>query len=120
MIFSHALVTFFYEDNHGNTSPFERTSRVTFAAVSNDDGTYDYAAAWTAPMDNFARKTGRTIASARLKQGSPSHVRTVEASGDHGTVFTAIFADAMGAGPCRWTITDIDFATSGDEVAATV
>lgn len=66
MLFCHALVTYMYEED-----PTERTTRVTFAVEQTEDQTYSYAAAWTAPSDNFAKKTGRQIASARLSNGSP-------------------------------------------------
>ena len=103
MLYCHAVVSFMYGDD-----PIERTTRVTFAVEQTDDQTYSYAAAWTAPMDNFAKKTGRRTASARLSNDSPSHVHAITTGAeDYHSIFEAVMADAMDKGPCRWTILDI-------------
>ena len=119
-IFTHALVTFFYEDNQGNIGTEELTSRVTFAAVPASPGeTTQYAASWVAPMDNFIKKLGRQRAQRRL--GQASYVNEVLVTSDrYDDFWTTIFADAVGNGPCRWTITDISFFRSATEPTATV
>lgn len=105
MLYCHAVVSFMFGDD-----PTTRTTRVTFAVQQTEDCTYEYAAAWTAPTDNFAKKTGRQIASARLSNGSPAHVHSVTTGAeDYHSVFAAVMADAMAHGPSRWTIMDINF-----------
>ena len=125
MLFCHATVTFLYDN--GNTNLLsstldvaEQTTRVTFAVEQVDDETYKYAAAWTAPCDNFARKTGRQIASARLSNGSPNHVYTVVTGAeDYHSVFETIMTDAADKGPSRWTILDISFTRTPQQEATT-
>ena len=117
MLYCHALVSFMYGDD-----PTERTTRVTFAAEQTEDQTYSYAAAWTAPMDNFCKKRGRQLAEARLLRRGDKYKRSVTtAAEDYHSIFETIMADAMYAGPCRWIILDITFfcsAKTEDTVSA--
>lgn len=104
MLFCHAICTFLYKAE-------KITSRVTFAVEQIDDQTYNYAAAWTAPCDQFAKKTGRQIASARLLNGSPNHVHSVTTGAeDYQSVFETVMGDAMSKAPCRWSMLDIRFS----------
>jgi|14_taG_2_1085336.scaffolds.fasta_scaffold00855_12 hypothetical protein len=138
-IFCHAFVTFTAVDNNGN--PIITTienideagnvtkeiteilvARVTFAAYHAEaHETTQYAAAWTAPMDNFSRATGRSIAGSRLENTSAAHVRDyVVAAGNYTDFWQGIFANAMENSPCRWDVMDVSFTNPRPSYVPTV
>lgn len=104
MLFSHSVVKYMLGDD-----PTERTTRVTFACEQAEENTYNYAAAWTSPTDNFSKKIGRAIASGRLNANGDQVYQVTTAAETYGSIFETVMADAMDKGPSRWTILDITF-----------
>lgn len=108
-MFCHPTVSFLYQED-----PTPRQSRCTIAVEQIGDQSFQYAVAWTAPMDAFAKKRGRQLAEGRLMSDNCRREITTAAEG-YREIFEAVFADAIQNGPSRWTIKKIEFIARSTE-----
>lgn len=98
VFFIHPTAEIVYQ-RKSTENKFERLrTRLTIAyRASDSNDSVEYAVAFTAPTDNFNRKTGRNIASARLR-GIPVSVKVSQDE----DLFDTIVKSLKTRLPCRW------------------